>query len=110
MYKILEKKSLNPTVSRMVIYAPRVAKKAQPGMFIILRVDEDGERIPLTIADYDDDKGTVTIIYQIVGATTHKLDRLNAGDCICDFVGPLGRPTELDGLKSVAVIGGGLDF
>ncbi len=108
MYRILEKQSLNPTVSRMVIDAPRVAKKAQPGMFIILRVDEDGERIPLTIADYDAAKGTVTIIYQIVGATTHKLDRLNAGDCICDFVGPLGRPSELDGLKKVAVIGGGV--
>ncbi len=108
MYKILEKDSLNPTVSRMVIDAPRVAKKAQPGMFIILRVDEEGERIPLTIADYDRDKGTVTIIYQIVGATTHKLDRLGAGDFICDFVGPLGRPSELDGLKKVAVIGGGV--
>ncbi len=108
MYKILEKQSLNPTVSRMVIDAPRVAKKAMPGMFIILRVDGDGERIPLTIADYDADKGTVTIIYQIVGATTRKLDRLNAGDVLCDFVGPLGRPTELDGLKKVAVIGGGV--
>ena len=108
MYKILEKQSLNPTVTRMVIDAPRVAKKAQPGMFIILRVDEDGERIPLTIADYDGAKGTVTIIFQIVGATTHKLNRLNVGDCICDFVGPLGRPTELDGLKKVAVIGGGV--
>ncbi len=108
MYKILEKDSLNPTVSRMVIDAPRVAKKAQPGMFIILRVDEEGERIPLTIADYDRDKGTVTIIYQIVGATTHKLDRLGVGDFICDFVGPLGRPSELDGLKKVAVIGGGV--
>ena len=108
MYKILEKQSLNPTVSRMVIDAPRVAKKAQPGMFVILRVDADGERIPLTVADYDAEKGTVTIIYQIVGATTHKLDRLNAGDSLCDFVGPLGRPTELDGLKKVAVIGGGV--
>ncbi|MCH5165572.1 MAG: sulfide/dihydroorotate dehydrogenase-like FAD/NAD-binding protein [Clostridiales bacterium] len=108
MYKILEKTSLNPTVSRMVIDAPRVAKKAQAGMFIILRVDDEGERIPLTISDFDKNIGTVTIIYQIVGATTHKLDRLNAGDCICDFVGPLGKPTELDGLKSVAVIGGGV--
>lgn len=108
MYKILEKQSLNPTVSLMVIDAPRVAKKAQPGMFIILRVDADGERIPLTIAGYDAQKGTVTIIYQIVGATTHKLDRLEAGDSICDFVGPLGRPTELEGLKKVAVIGGGV--
>lgn len=108
MYKILQKQSLNPTVTRMVIDAPRVAKKAQAGMFIILRVDEDGERIPLTIADYDGEKGTVTIIFQIVGATTHKLNRLNAGDFICDFVGPLGRPTELDNLKKVAVIGGGV--
>ena len=108
MYRILEKQQLNPTVTRMVIDAPRVAKKAKAGMFIILRVDDDGERIPLTIADYDGDKGTVTIIFQIVGATTHKLNRLNAGDCICDFVGPLGNPTELDGLKKVAVIGGGV--
>ncbi|MDE6201527.1 MAG: sulfide/dihydroorotate dehydrogenase-like FAD/NAD-binding protein [Clostridiales bacterium] len=108
MYKILEKQPLNPTVTRMVIDAPRVAKKARAGMFIILRVDENGERIPLTIADYDGDKGTVTIIFQIVGATTHKLNMLNAGDCICDFVGPLGNPTELDGLKKVAVIGGGV--
>lgn len=108
MYKILEKQSLNPTVSRMVIDCPAVAKKAQPGQFVILRVDEDGERIPLTIADYDRVKGTVTIIYQIVGATTHKLDRLNVGEYICDFVGPLGKPTELDGLKKVAVVGGGV--
>ncbi|MDE7406593.1 MAG: sulfide/dihydroorotate dehydrogenase-like FAD/NAD-binding protein [Clostridiales bacterium] len=108
MYKILEKQQLNPTVTRMVIDAPRVAKKAKAGMFIILRVDEEGERIPLTIADYDGDKGTVTIIFQIVGGTTHKLNRLNAGDSICDFVGPLGNPTELDGLKKVAVIGGGV--
>lgn len=108
MYKILQKQSLNPTVTRMVIDAPLIAKKAQPGMFIILRVDENGERIPLTIADYDGVKGTVTIIFQIVGATTHKLNRLNAGDYVHDFVGPLGRPTELDGLKKVAVIGGGV--
>lgn len=108
MYKILQKQSLNPTVSRMVIDCPAVAKKAEPGQFIILRVGEEGERIPLTIADYDRINGTVTIIYQIVGATTHKLDRLNAGDSIHDFVGPLGKPTELDGLKKVAVIGGGV--
>lgn len=108
MYKILQKQSLNPTVSRMVVDCPAVAKKAEPGQFIILRVDEDGERIPLTIADYDRANGTVTIIYQIVGATTHKLDRLSAGDSIHDFVGPLGKPTELDGLKKVAVIGGGV--
>ena len=108
MYKILEKTSLNPTVSRMVIQAPRVAQKAQAGMFIILRADADGERIPLTIADYDRERGTVTIIYQIVGATTRRLDRLGVGECVCDFVGPLGRPTELDGLKTVAVVGGGV--
>lgn len=108
MYKILRKTSLNPTVTLMVIDAPLVAKKALPGMFVILRVDEDGERIPLTIADHDGEKGTVTIIFQIVGATTFKLNRLNEGDCIRDFVGPLGRPTELDGLKKVAVIGGGV--
>ncbi len=108
MYKIISKQSLNPTVSRMVIDCPAVAKKAEAGQFIILRVDEDGERIPLTVADYDREKGTVTIIYQIVGATTHKLDRLNAGDCLHDFVGPLGKPTELDGIKKAAVIGGGV--
>ncbi len=108
MYKILEKQSLNPTVSKMVIDCPAVAKKAEPGQFIILRVDVDGERIPLTVSDFDRTRGTVTIIYQIVGATTKKLDRLNVGDCICDFVGPLGCPTKLDGLKKVAVVGGGV--
>lgn len=108
MYEILQKQALNSTVSRMVVRAPRVAKKAEAGQFVILRVDEEGERIPLTVADYDRDAGTVTIIYQIVGATTRKLDELNAGDFICDFVGPLGRPTELDGLKKVAVVGGGV--
>ncbi|MCM1367746.1 MAG: sulfide/dihydroorotate dehydrogenase-like FAD/NAD-binding protein [Roseburia sp.] len=108
MYEILEKTPLNPTVTRMVISAPRVAKKAQPGMFIILRADSEGERIPLTIADYDAERGTVTVIYQIVGATTHRLDRLKVGDCLSDFVGPLGNPTELDGLKRVAVVGGGV--
>lgn len=108
MYEILEKQALNPTVTRMVISAPRVAKKAQAGQFIILRVDDEGERIPLTVADYDRANGTVTVIYQIVGATTLRLDRLGVGDCVCDFVGPLGKPTELDGLKKVAVIGGGV--
>lgn len=108
MYKILEKTELNPTVTRMVVDAPRVAKKARAGMFVILRADEDGERIPLTIADHDAERGTVTIIFQIVGATTHRLNRLEKGDSICDFVGPLGRPTELDGLKKVAVVGGGV--
>lgn len=108
MYRIIQKQPLNPTVTRMVIDAPRVAEKAQPGMFIILRVDEEGERIPLTVADYDAQAGTVTIIFQIVGATTQRLNTLNVGDCLHDFVGPLGRPTELDGLKKVAVIGGGV--
>lgn len=108
MYTIIEKEHLNPTVGRMVIDCPAVAKKAEPGMFVILRVDENGERIPLTIADYDKARGTVTIIYQIVGATTQKLDMLKVGDSLHDFVGPLGRPTELDGLKKVAVVGGGV--
>ena len=108
MYKIIKKESLNPTVSKMVIEAPRVAKKAQAGQFIILRVDESGERIPLTIADYDRENGTVTVIYQIVGATTRKLDLKNEGEYICDFVGPLGRPTKTEGLGKVAVVGGGV--
>ena len=108
MYKILKKKVLNPTVTLMEIDAPMVARKAEPGQFIILRTDEGGERIPLTVADYDREKGTVTIIYQIVGATTEKLNTLNEGDCLQDFVGPLGRPTHTDGLKKVAVVGGGV--
>ncbi len=108
MFEILEKISLNPTVTLMKIYAPRVAKKAEAGQFIILRTDEDGERIPLTVADYDRQNGTVTIIFQIVGATTEKLNHLNQGDCLHDFAGPLGRATETDGLKKVAVVGGGV--
>ncbi len=108
MYKILRKKVLNPTVTLMEVDAPLVAKKAEPGQFIILRVDEDGERIPLTVADFDREKGTVTIIFQIVGATTEKLNHLNEGDCIHDFVGPLGVPSHTDGLKKVAVVGGGV--
>ncbi len=108
MFKILFKEALNPTVSKMVIEAPAIAKKAQPGQFIILRVDEEGERIPLTIADYDAKAGSVTIIYQIVGATTKLLDSKKAGEYISDFVGPLGKPTETDGIKKVAVIGGGV--
>ena len=108
MYKILEKRELNPTVTLMVVDAPLVAKKGEPGQFIILRVDEDGERIPLTIADYDREKGTVTIIFQVVGATTEKLNHLNEGDYIHDFVGPLGRATKTEGLKKVAVVGGGV--
>ena len=108
MYEIISKKSLNATVTQMEILAPFVAKKALPGQFIILRVSEDGERIPLTIAGYDREKGTVTIIFQIVGATTALLNAKNVGDCIPDFVGPLGRPTHTAGLKKVCVVGGGV--
>ncbi len=108
MYKILEKKALNPTVTLMRIDAPLVARKAEPGQFIILRVDEDGERIPLTVADYDREGGSVTIIFQIVGATTAKLNHLNEGEYIHDFVGPLGRATHTEGLRKVAVVGGGV--
>lgn len=108
MFQIIHKEILNPTVTRMVIEAPLIAKKAQPGQFIILRVGEEGERIPLTIADYDREAGTVTIIFQIVGATTQRLNHLNEGDALQDFVGPLGKPTETEGLKKVAVIGGGV--
>ena len=108
MYKIVYKKSLNPTVSMMKIEAPRVAAKAEAGQFIILRVDAAGERIPLTIADYDRAAGTVTIIYQIVGSTTQKLDAKCEGEYIEDFVGPLGRATETEGLRKVAVVGGGV--
>ena len=108
MYQIVGKKSLNPTVTQMEILAPFVAKKALPGQFIILRVDEEGERIPLTIAGYDREKGTVTIIFQIVGSSTEMLNHKNVGDSIPDFVGPLGRPTHTDGLKKVCVVGGGV--
>ncbi len=108
MYKILKKRELNPTVTLMEVEAPFVARKAQPGQFVILRVDEEGERIPLTVADYDRERGTVTIIFQIVGGTTMRLNMLGEGDCIQDFVGPLGEPSHLDGLKKVAVIGGGV--
>lgn len=108
MYKIVRKKVLNPTVTLMDIEAPMVAAKAEPGQFIILRVDEEGERIPLTVADFDREKGTITIIFQIVGATTEKLNHLNEGECIHDFVGPLGVPSHTDGLKKVAVVGGGV--
>ena len=108
MFEIIKKRSLNPTVTLMEVMAPRVAKKAEPGQFIILRTDADGERIPLTIADYDRARGTVTIIFQVVGAGTERLNHLNVGDCICDFVGPLGRATHTEGLKKVAVVGGGV--
>ena len=108
MYKILKKESLNPTVTRMEIYAPFVAKKAEPGQFIILRVDEEGERIPLTVAGYDREKGSVTIIFQIVGATTKLLDSKTEGEYISDFCGPLGTATKIDGLKKVCIVGGGV--
>lgn len=108
MYQIVKKESLNPTVSRMVILAPLIAKKAQPGQFIIFRAKADSERVPLTIADYDRDAGTVTIIYQIVGGATMELDTLQQGDCLHDFVGPLGVASHTEGLKKVAVVGGGV--
>ena len=108
MYRIVKKEPLNPSVTRMSIEAPLVAKKVQPGQFIILRVEEDGERIPLTVAGYDRTAGTVDIIFQIVGATTEKLNHKRQGECIPDFVGPLGKPTETEGLSRVAVIGGGV--
>lgn len=108
MYKIIDKKSLNDSVSQMEIEAPLVAKKALPGQFIILRVDGEGERIPLTVAGTDKIKGTVKIIFQIVGATTMKLNALNKGDYIQDFVGPLGKATETAGIKKVCIVGGGV--
>lgn len=108
MYKIEKKKELNQTVTLMEIDAPLIAEKAEPGQFIILRVDDDGERIPLTVADFDRQAGTVTIIFQIVGSTTEKLNHLNEGDSIKDLVGPLGVPTHTEGLKKVAVVGGGV--
>lgn len=108
MYRIVRKKLLNPTVVLMDIDAPFVARKAQAGQFIILRVDEDGERIPLTVADCDCERGTVTIIFQIVGGTTGKLSEKNEGDFVEDFVGPLGTPSRLEGIGRAAVIGGGV--
>ena len=108
MYRITKKEKLNPTVTLMEIEAPLVARKAEAGQFIILRVDADGERIPLTVAGFDRAAGTVRIIFQTVGATTAALARLDAGDSIADFVGPLGKPTETEGLCNVCVIGGGV--
>ncbi len=108
MYKIVRKKELNPTVTLMEIEAPLIARKAEPGQFIIFRAKEDSERVPLTIADFDRDKGTVTIIFQIVGGATMELNTLNEGDCLHDFVGPLGKASETEGLKKVAVVGGGV--
>ena len=108
MYKIASRKELNPTVTQLEIEAPLVAKKAQPGQFIILRVDEDGERIPLTVAGCNKEAGTVKIIFQIVGGTTTKLNAKREGEYIQDFVGPLGVATHLDGLKKVCIVGGGV--
>ena len=108
MYRIVRKEALKPTVILYEIEAPMVAKKAEPGQFIILRVDENGERIPITIHDFDREKGTVTIIVQTVGATTEKLSHKRQGEFIQDFVGPLGRPTETEGKKKVCVVGGGV--
>lgn len=108
MFTIVSKERLNPTVTKMVILAPFVARKAQPGQFIIFRAHEDSERVPLTIADYDRKAGTVTIIYQIVGGSTMELDAMESGESLCDFVGPLGVATHTDGLRKVAVVGGGV--
>ena len=108
MYKIVKKRELNPAVTLMEIDAPKIAKKAEPGQFIILRTDEDGERIPLTVADFDREAGTVTIIFQIVGATTERLNQKKEGEYISDFAGPLGTPSHTEGLSKVAVIGGGV--
>lgn len=108
MYEILEKKALNPTVTEITFSAPYIARKAEPGQFVILRADKNGERIPITIMGYDREKGTITIIFQIIGATTKKLQMLNVGDSLADCAGPLGKPTETEGFKKVAVVGGGV--
>ena len=108
MYKIVKKRRLNPTVTMMDIYAPLVAKKAQAGQFIILRADDDGERIPLTVAGYDRQNGTVKIIFQVVGDSTMSLNDKNEGEYISDFVGPLGKPTETEGIRKVCIVGGGV--
>ena len=108
MNRILEREALNPTVTRLKVEAPLIARKAEPGQFVILRTDEDGERIPLTVADFDREEGSVTVIFQVVGATTEKLNHLKPGDRLHDFVGPLGRATHTEGLKKVAVVGGGV--
>ncbi len=108
MFEILSKEALNPTVVRIAVSAPRIARKAEPGQFVILRAKEQSERIPLTVADYDREAGTVTVIYQIVGAGTMELNTLNAGDCLHDLVGPLGTSTRTEGLKKVCIVGGGV--
>ncbi|OON95876.1 MAG: ferredoxin-NADP reductase [Epulopiscium sp. Nele67-Bin005] len=108
MFKILSKEFLNPTVVKMQVDAPLIAKKAEAGQFIIFRTTTNGERVPLTIADYDREKGTITIIFQVVGGSTQELSTMNVGDCLADFVGPLGTPTHVEGLKKVAIVGGGV--
>ena len=108
MYKIVTRRPLNPAVTMIEVEAPYVARKAQPGQFIILRVDENGERIPFTISDSDPVKGTVSVIFQVVGASTEKLNHVPEGGYIHDFVGPLGRPTETEGIKKVCIVGGGV--
>lgn len=108
MFTIVRKEKLNPSVSLMEVEAPYIARKAEPGQFIILRIDEQGERVPFTIADFDREKGTVTIIFQIVGQTTERMNRLQSGDALLDFVGPLGKASEFQDVKCAAVIGGGL--
>ncbi len=108
MFRILEKTALNPTVTKLVVEAPLVAKKALPGQFVILRAKEDSERIPLTVADYDREKGSVTVIFQLVGGGTMELAALPQDGFVHDFVGPLGRPSELENLKKVCVVGGGV--
>lgn len=108
MFKILDKKIFSPVIKQFVIEAPRVAKKCQPGQFVILRIHEEGERIPLTIADFDRDKGTITIVFQEVGKTTMQLGAMEAGDCIKDFVGPLGEPSHIENFGTVVCVGGGV--
>ena len=108
MYKVVRRRSLKPTVTQIEVEAPLVARKAKPGQFIILRVDEEGERIPLTVAGTNPDEGTVMVIFQVVGATTEKLNRKMEGDYLQDFVGPLGNPTETEGIKKVCIVGGGV--
>jgi ferredoxin--NADP+ reductase len=108
MYKILKKTPFSAAVTEIVIDAPQVARKTEPGQFVIIRVEENGERIPLTVSDYDREKGTITLVFQAVGATTLKLQKLGEGDYLPDCVGPLGRPTDTDGYKKVAVVGGGV--
>ena len=108
MYEILSKETLNPTVVRISVNAPRIAAKAEPGQFVILRAKEQSERIPLTVANFDRNAGSVSVIYQIVGAGTMELNTLQQGDCLHDLVGPLGVPTNTEGLKKVCVVGGGV--